>query len=129
MASESLPEGWEVWTESDRKVILVFRPDVFDGDAFPAPCLPTIYVTKGKRRRKPGREVRPGDPWYVTLFLEPEVSGDEKSRDTREDALAAASDLAARFAAGEVDYRGLYQVPRETYFERLDELTSDERPD
>jgi len=123
MGFEPLPEGWEVWTESDEKAVLVFRPDVFDGDAFPAPCMPTIYVTKGKRRRKPGREVRPGDPWYVTLFLEPEVSGDEKSCDAREDAVAAARDVAERFAAGEIDYRSLYQVPRGTYFERLDELT------
>jgi hypothetical protein len=36
---------------------------------------------------------------------------------------AGAADLAERFAGGEVDYRGLYQVPREGYFEKLDELT------
>jgi hypothetical protein len=123
MGFESLAEGWELWTESEEKAVLVYRPDVFDGDAFPAPCMPTIYVTKGKRRRKPGRDVRPGDPWYVTLFLEPEVNGDEESFDTREDAVAAAREVAQRFADGEIDYRSLYQVPRETYFERLDELT------
>jgi hypothetical protein len=123
MGFESLAEGWEVWTESEEKAVLVFRPDVFDGDAFPAPCMPTIYVTKGKRRRRPGRDVRPDDPWYVTLFLEPEINADEESFDTREDAVVAARDTARRFADGEVDYRGLYQVPRETYFERLDELT------
>jgi hypothetical protein len=123
MGFESLAEGWELWTESEEKAVLVYRPDVFDGDAFPAPCMPTIYVTKGKRRRKPGRDVRPGDPWYVTLFLEPEVNGDEESFDTREDAVAAAREVAQRFADGDIDYRSLYQVPRETYFERLDELT------
>jgi hypothetical protein len=123
MEFESLAEGWECWTANEEKAVLVFRPDVFDGDAFPAPCMPTIYVTKGKRRRKPGRDVRPGDPWYVTLFLEPEVNADEDSFDTREEAVAAAHDTARRFADGEIDYRELYQVPRETYFDRLDELT------
>jgi hypothetical protein len=32
-------------------------------------------------------------------------------------------DLATRFAEGDVDYRALYQVPREDYFARLDDLT------
>lgn len=123
MGFESLPAEWEVWSDAEEKAVLVYRPDVFDGAEFPAPCLPTIYLTKGRRRRKPGRMVRPDDPWYVTLFLEPEVSGDERSFDQRAAAEAAARDLAERFARGEIDYRGLYQVPRETYFERLDELT------
>ena len=123
MDDGTVPEGWEVWTGSDLKAVLVFRPDVFDGDAFPAPCMPTVYVTKGKRRRKPGRDVRPGDPWYVTLYLEPDVNADRESYETREGAAAAARDLARRFADGEIDYRDLYQVPREAYFERLDELT------
>ena len=123
MEFDSLAEGWEVWTENEERAVLVFRPDVFDGDAFPAPCMPTIYVTKGKRRRKPGRDIRPDDPWYVTLFLEPEVNADEESFEAREDAVAAACDVARRFAGGDIDYRELYQVPRETYFERLDELT------
>ena len=123
MDDDAVPEGWEVWTESDLKAVLVFWPDVFDGDAFPAPCMPTVYVTKGKRRRKPGRNVRSGDPWYVTLFLEPAVDRDADTYDTRAAAETGARDLAAAFAAGEVDYRDLYQVPREAYFERLDELT------
>ena len=93
MGFEPLPEGWEVWTESEEKAVLVFRPDVFDGDALPAPCMPTVYVTKGKRRRKPGRDVRPGDPWYVTLFLEPEVSGDEREYPDREAAVAVEKDM------------------------------------
>ena len=123
MEFDSLAEGWEVWTENEERAVLVFRPDVFDGDAFPAPCMPTIYVTKGKRRRKPGRDIRPDDPWYVTLFLEPEVNADEESFEAREDAVAAACDVARRIAGGDIDYRELNQVPRETYFERLDELT------
>ena len=34
---------------------------------------------------------------------------------------AAAVDVAERFSAGDVDYRAAYQVPREAYFDRLDE--------
>ncbi|MFT4923284.1 MAG: hypothetical protein ACI8XM_002510, partial [Haloarculaceae archaeon] len=41
-------------------------------------------------------------------------------------AVAGATDLAQRFADGDVDYRGLYQVPRPEYFEKLDELTDSE---
>jgi hypothetical protein len=123
MGLEPVPEGWDVWNDGERKAVLVYRPDVFDGAEFPAPCLPTIYLTKGRRRRKPGREVRPDDPWYVTLFLEPEVSDAERSFDDRAPAEDAARELAGRFARGDVDYRGLYQVPREDYFAKLDELT------
>jgi hypothetical protein len=126
MGFDALPEGWETWSDGTEKSVLVYRPDVFDGAAFPAPCMPTIYVTKGRRRRKPGRETRPDDPWYVTLFLEPEVSGEERSYDDRAAAEAAATELAAAFGDGEIDYRGLYQVPREEYFAELDRLTGRE---
>jgi len=123
MAFEAVADGWTVWTDGTEKAVLVYRPDVFDSDAYPAPCLPTVYVTKGKRSRKPGRDTRPDDPWYVTLYLEPEVDRDADSFDTREAAEAAARDLAARFDDGGIDYRALYQVPREDYLDKLDELT------
>ena len=105
----------------------MFRPDVFDGGSFPAPCLPTIYVTHGRRNRRPGveRSARPGASWVVTLYLEPEVAVPEELYDTRADALAGARELAARFARGAVDYRALYQVPRESYLEELDRLTGE----
>ena len=125
MAFEGLHDDWVVWSDQREKMVLAYRPDVFDGDAFPAPCLPTIYVTKGRRRRHPGDQTRPEDPWHVTLFLEPEVDRSADQYDRREDATAAAVDLAAEFARGDVDYRGLYQVPREAYFEKLDELTGE----
>lgn len=123
MGLDAVPEGWEVWSDGEEKAVLVYRPDVFDGTEFPSPCIPTVYLTKGRRRRKPGREVRPEDPWYVTLFLEPEVDGDERSFDSRADAEGAAREVARAFARGDVDYRAMYQVPREDYFEKLDELT------
>ncbi len=129
-----LPDAWTVWSHGeDGRLVLAYRPDVFDGAAFPAPCLPTLYLTHGKRTRRPG--VNPADTadsadWFVTLYLEPDVSLNEMLRfPTREAALERAIDLAREFDAGDVDYRELYQVPREEYFERLDELTGDDTDD
>ena len=123
--TEAFPAGWQVWSDAEDKLVVAYRPDVFDGSAFPAACLPTIYVTQGQRSRRPGvdRDPPPGTPWYVTLFLEPEVQRDAESFDDEAAAREAAHELARQFAAGEIDYRGLYQVPREAYFEKLDELT------
>ena len=126
---DELPDGWKRWNEGERKLVWAYRPDVFDGGAFPPPCLPTIYVTQGRRSRRPGtdRDPDPDTPWYVTLFLEPDVERDAKEFADREQAVAGARDLAARFADGKVDYCGLYQVPRESYFAKLDELTGRDR--
>ncbi|MUV88899.1 hypothetical protein GJ629_02480 [Halapricum sp. CBA1109] len=116
--------GWTVWNDGDHRTVVVYRPDVFDSQAFPAPCLPTIYLTHGRRGRRPGdHRPSPGDPWYVSLSLEPDVSRDGESYDTREAAVDAAVELAEAFDAGEVDYRSLYQVPREAYLDELDRLT------
>lgn len=124
MTVDELPEGWTVWNEESRKMILTYRPDLFNSDAYPAPCLPTIHVRKGKPSRKPGRNTpSPEAPWYVQLYLEPDVSGTQETYDSREAAEAAARDLAARFHAGDIDYRGLYQVPRRAYLDKLDDLT------
>lgn len=123
-----LPDAWRVWSKGeDGRLVLAYRPDVFNADDFPAPCLPTLYLTHGKRTRRPG--VNPADTadsedWFVTLYLEPDVSLHETLRfPTRDEALERTVDLARQFDEGEIDYRELYQVPRETYFERLDELT------
>ena len=120
-----LPGGWVRWSEAEEKLVWAYRPDVFDGGEYPPPCLPTLYVTRGRRSRRPGggRDPGPDASWYVTLFLEPEVSRDAEEFGDRPAALDGARALAEEFAAGEIDYRGLYQVPREAYFERLDELT------
>ena len=124
---DGLPEGWVVWNEADDRCVVVYRPDVFDTTAFDAACLPTIYLTRGRRSRRPGRQRAPGteDTWYVTLFLEPEVERDAETFDTRSEAVRGMVALAERFAAGEVAYRDLYQVPREAYLEKLDELTGE----
>ncbi|TYL40658.1 hypothetical protein CV102_03580 [Natronococcus pandeyae] len=125
---ESLPDAWEVWSAGeDGRLVLAYRPDVFNGEAFPAACLPTLYLTHGKRTRRPG--TNPTDrtlenDWFVTLYLEPDVSLNDTHRfETRAEGLECTVELAQRFDNGEIDYRDLYQVPRERYFERLDELT------
>lgn len=125
--SEDLAEGWRVWSEGgDGRVVWVYRPDVFDAGEFPAPCLPTLYVRRGSPDTRPGSA--PGDSWHVTLSLEPEVRVHDCDavRDDRAAALDAAREVARGFAAGEVDYRGAYQLPREAYLDRLDELTGRE---
>jgi hypothetical protein len=124
MTFDGLADGWEVWSEESTKVVLAYRPDVFNSTDYPAACLPTIYVTKGKRSRRPGRDrPAPEAEWYVTLFLEPEVDRGADSFETRDDAVEGAKAVATAFAGGEIDYRDLYQVPRPDYFEALDELT------
>ncbi|MFD1515180.1 DUF5820 family protein [Halomarina rubra] len=124
----ALADGWRVWSDADNRLVLAYRPDVFDGSEYPPPCMPTIYVTHGRRSRRPGtpRNPAPGDPWVVTLFLEPDVKRDPEFFDGRSEAIAGAYDLAARFARGDVDHRGLYQVPRDAYLDALDELTGSE---
>jgi hypothetical protein len=125
----ALGTGWRVWNAEEARVVLAYRPDVFDGDAFPAPCMPTIYVTRGRRTRRPAgtRNLPPDAPWMVTLYLEPDVDRPPDAYDTREAALDAAETLTERFAAGVVDYRSLYQVPRDRYLAELDELTGQDR--
>lgn len=118
----SVPDGWQVWHDSDNRVVLAYRPDVFDGDRVPAACLPTIYVTRGRRGRRPGQTRTDRDSWFLTFYLEPEVEQSEQRFESRDAAFDGAVQLARRFAAGEIDYREPYQVPRPTYFAVLDEI-------
>ncbi|WP_251343087.1 DUF5820 family protein [Haloplanus halophilus] len=121
MTFESLPDGWTVWHEEPGgRAILAYRPDVFDTDAFPAPCLPTVYLSPGSPRRRPGAGGDEG--WTITLYLEPEIEARTGTADSRDDAVETAVEFARAFAAGDVDYREAYQVPREAYFDRLDDL-------
>ncbi|GAB6880391.1 DUF5820 family protein [Halorubrum gandharaense] len=125
MSFEALPDGWRVWNEEpEGRTILVFRPDVFDGDALPAACMPTIYLTNGARNQRPGAGQYATDEWHVVLFLEPEIEALAETYDSRDAGIDGAVAAAERFARGEIDYRAAYQVPREEYFEALDETTS-----
>ena len=126
MSFDELAEGWQLWNEEEHKLVFTYRPDVFNSSDFPAPCLPTIHVTKGRRSRRPGRNTpNPDDSWYVQLYLEPDVTDEERSCESRDRAREIALDVAEQFAAGAVDYRELYQVPRPAYFDRLDELVGE----
>jgi len=127
MDFDGLADGWEVWSEEGTKVVLAYRPDVFDTTDLPAPCMPTLYLTKGRRDRRPGRDrPDPDDPWYVTLFLEPDVDHGRESFDSRERARERVVELSWELVHGDIDYRDLYQVPRPDYFETLDDLTGRE---
>lgn len=128
---DDLPAGWEVWSDqSDGRAVLVYRPDVFDTDAFPPECLPTMYLTNGPKRRTRPRSAtdrRRRDTWHVTLYLEPEVEFPEAPTfDSREAAVDGTVALAREFARGDLDLRGCYQVPREAYLDRLEELVAAE---
>lgn len=124
-ALDDLPPGWEVWNaEPDGRVVLAYRPDVFDGTAFPAACLPTATVAPGASPdARPDRRARSGR-WHVALYLEPDVRvrAVESSFTDREAAVEQVVAVVRQFTAGEVDYRGAYQDPREPYLDRLDEL-------
>ncbi len=129
MDSTSLPAGWMVWNhESDDSLILAFRPDEFDGDRFPPECLPTIYVREGvKDLRRAGVEPSPGTEgtYTVRLFLEPAVSTDAEVCDDWESAVSTAHRLAEAFVTGELDIRGMYQLPREAYLDHIEGLLED----
>jgi hypothetical protein len=126
MTERDLPEGWTVWNdEPGGRQVLAYRPDVFDTEQFPAACMPTLYVAAGAPNR-PASEAELGvtDVWRVEFFLEPEVeAASARTFDTREEAVEGARKLAAEFARGDLDYRDAYQVPREEYLDKLDELT------
>lgn len=122
-----LPGGWTVWNdEPDGKAVVVFRPDVFDSETFPAACLPTVHVSRGDPRRRPAAEREHADTWHVTAYLEPEVTlPASPSFPDRAAAVDGAVGVAERFVAGEFDLRGAYQVPREEYLDRLTALVGD----
>jgi hypothetical protein len=119
------PAGWTVWTdEPDGRLVLVYRPDVFDAEAFPAECLPTVYVTHGPAARRPPTDPRAPRVWRVELRLEPGVLADESTADDREAALLLAREAAADFAAGDYPPREVYARTddREAYLDRLADL-------
>ncbi|MFB6148729.1 MAG: DUF5820 family protein [Halobacteriales archaeon] len=124
----ALPDGWVVWNEEpDARVILAFRPDIFDSAAFPPACLPTITVAPGSSPNQRPGDHRHASSWYVALYLEPDVRvrSVDVTVDNRPTAIDRAVSIADRFVAGKIDYRGAYQQPRDAYLEKLDALTGE----
>jgi hypothetical protein len=123
---EGLPAAWTRWSDEPDRTVFVYRPDVFDSEAFPAACIPTLYLSRGPHRNRRPEHRRPDyrpQGWHVTLYLEPEVVLREERYEDRERAFEAGRAMARRFATGGFDHRSAYQVPREAYLDRLDELT------
>ncbi|KAB1188168.1 MULTISPECIES: DUF5820 family protein [Haloferax] len=122
-----LPDGWTLWNdEPEGRRILAYRPDVFNESSFPAECMPTIFVWNGSRAKRPGASQIRTDTWHAVLYMEPEIEIHVEAFDSREAAVDGATDIARRFSDGEFDYRSAYQLPRDDYFEKLDELTGRE---
>lgn len=125
-AAPDLPPGWVVWSDDgEGRAVYTYRPDVFEGESFPAPCLPTIYISTrppDQRRRRAGQS---STDWHVSLLLEPEVRvrDREATYSTREAAVDGAISVAEAFSNGEIDVRAVYQVPREAYLDALERLT------
>lgn len=124
--SETMPAGWERWNEErEGRVVLVYRPDVFDANTFDPACLPTITVAPGRSPNRPPTPKETADGWHVVLYLEPDVrvaSVDATTND-RAAAIEMAVDIAKRFNEGAINYRDAYQQPRAAYLDRLDALT------
>lgn len=123
--SRDLAEGWVVWHEEpDGRVVLAYRPDVFDTQAFPAACMPTIMVAPGVSPNAPPERREASGMWYVALYLEPMVRVREVdvTYPTRDEAVRAAGEVAGAFAEGSFDYHALYNEPRAGYLDALDSL-------
>lgn len=123
-AEAALGEGWTVWNAESDRAVLAYRPDIFDGSSFPAPCLPTVHLSRGLQNRRPesAHDPPPDAPWVVVLRLEPSVERQPDTYDAKADAIDGVEQLTDSFSSGEIDYRALYQVPRDSYLATLDEL-------
>lgn len=122
---EDLADGWEVWNEEPQgRVILAYRTDIFDTQAFPAPCLPTIAVAPGASPNDPPERRAQSSAWHTAFYLEPtvRVTQVDTTSPSRDQAVETAVDIASRFTSGEIDYRSVYQLPREDYLDKLDQL-------
>lgn len=117
--------GWEVWHDHPNGLlVLTYRPDVFDTQAFPAACLPTVAV---KPERSRGGRGRPADPdgagrWVAELLLEPDVPIARRHAPDPASAREEGHALAKAFVDGAFDLAAAYADPPETYLDRLESL-------
>ena len=120
-AGRELPEGWVVWSEDDGLVVC-YKPDVFNGDEYPRPCLPLITVTKADRGTVGGRE-----GWRVTFHIEADVPAYDLRKVVigYDEAIDYVVEIATNFNAGEYDFAEFYAEgdARDEYVARLEEET------
>ncbi|MDY6780671.1 MAG: DUF5820 family protein [Halobacteria archaeon] len=116
-----LPDGWVVWSDEDG-VVICYKPDVFNADEYPRPCLPLVTVTKADSGTVGGRE-----GWRVTFHMEADVKSYELQQVVigYEDAVDYMIEVAEDFSAGEYDLRDFYAEGdvREEYVRRVERET------
>ncbi len=115
----TLPDGWVVWSEEDG-VVICYRPEVFDGDSYPRPCLPALTVSEADVGTVGGQE-----GWRVTFYVEADVPARnlESVFVDYDEALDYVVDVARRFVDGDLDLRGFYAEGdvREEYVRGLEQ--------
>jgi len=117
-AGRSLPEGWVVWSE-EGGLVVCYKPDVFDANRYPRPCLPLITVTKADTGTVGGRE-----GWRVSFHIEADVPARnlESVHVDYGDAVDYVVEIARRFVDGGYDFAEFYAEGdvRDEYVARLE---------
>jgi len=120
-AGRRLPDGWYVWSDDDG-LVACYKPDVFDADEYPRPCLPLVTVTGASRGTAGGRE-----GWRVSFHVEADVPARSLRRTVAgyDEALDYAIEIARDFSAGEYDIASFYAEGdvRDEYVARLEHET------
>lgn len=121
--SERVPDGWETWhTDPGGISVWVYRPDVFDGEAFPPAHIPTLTIKPARERGPRGRPGGTPREWWSELRLEPDVLLERRTAGTRAAAHTNAIELATAFTGGNIATREAYTEPPIAYLEELDSL-------
>lgn len=123
----TLADGWEIWNDEPHgRVILAFRPDIFNTTDFPPACLPTITIAPGPSPNAPPDHRHASTAWHVVLYLEPRVRVTTKdtSVPSRPEAIDYAIQLTHEFTDGDIDFDDAYIDPRPDYITKLNELTT-----
>jgi hypothetical protein len=127
----TLADGWEIWNkEPQGRIILAYRPDVFNTTDYPAACLPTITIAPGTSPNAPRDHRQASSAWHVALYLEPRVRVTTKDATvpTRPAAIEHALSLSHEFSDGNIDFDAAYIDPRPAYITKLNELTQPSSP-
>jgi hypothetical protein len=120
-AGRELPDGWYVWSEDDGLVVC-YKPEIFDADQYPRPCLPLVTVTEADRGTVGGR-----DGWRVTFHVEADVPAYDLRKVVLgyDEAIDYVVEITRKFSRGEYDIAGFYAEgdARAEYVARLEEET------